>query len=207
MKVKNIPKQIVLPLSLMFIIVGFFTYSVLLVIDGDKNFAENYSTPFIQTAFSLPSKTESRSSLPVRLKIPKINVNTAIESVGLTKDGAMDVPKGPVDVAWFKFGPRPGEIGNAVISGHFGWKDNIPAVFDNLYQLRNGDKIYIKDETGTTTVFVVREIRSFDPNADAKDVFISTDGKAHLNLVTCEGVWNKTQKSYSKRLVVFTDKI
>jgi LPXTG-site transpeptidase (sortase) family protein len=204
--VKNIPKQIVLPLSLLLIIAGFFTYSILLVLDGDKGSAENYSTSFIQTAFSSQSKTESHSSLPIRLKIPKINVDASIESVGLTKDGAMDVPKGPIDVAWFKLGPRPGEIGNAVISGHFGWKDNIPAVFDNLYQLRKGDKLYIENEMGTTTVFVVREIRSFAPNADARVVFVSSDEKSHLNLVTCEGVWNKTQKSYSKRLVVFTDK-
>ncbi|MFZ2299818.1 MAG: class F sortase [Candidatus Moraniibacteriota bacterium] len=53
---------------------------------------------------------------------------------------------------------------------------------------------------------MVRESRSFDPDADALDVFSSDDGKAHLNLITCEGVWDKASKRYSKRLVVFTDK-
>jgi hypothetical protein len=39
--------------------------------------------------------------LPVRIKIPKIHVDTTIKALGLTADGAMDVTKGPYDVAWF----------------------------------------------------------------------------------------------------------
>lgn len=143
---------------------------------------------------------------PVRLKIPVINVDASIEYVGLTSAGAMDVPKGPSDVAWFDLGPRPGEDGSAVISGHYGWKNNIPAVFDYLSKLQKGDQLYIEDENGVVTTFVVRDSRSYGERADATDVFNSSDGKAHLNLVTCEGVWNKLTKSYSKRLVVFTDR-
>ena len=118
----------------------------------------------------------------------------------------MDAPKGPDNVVWFKFGPRPGENGNAVVAGHYGWKDGKAAAFDNLYKLRNGDKIYIEDDKGAIISFVVRESRRYDPEADASAVFESNDGKAHLNLVTCEGDWNETLKSYSARLVVFTDK-
>ena len=69
-----------------------------------------------------------------------------------------------------------------------------------------GDKIYVEDEFGIIATFVVREKRLYDPNVDASDVFGSSDGKAHLNLVTCEGVWDEVTKSRSKRLVVFADK-
>jgi len=144
--------------------------------------------------------------LPIHLTIPKIKVDTVFEHVGLTSDGAMDVPKKQENVAWFNLWPIPGEIGNAVIAGHYGWKGGKPSAFDNLYKLRIGDKIYIKDDKGQTITFVVRELRRYDENAEATDVFYSDDGKAHLNLITCEGVWNKDTKSYSKRLVVFTDK-
>jgi sortase A len=118
----------------------------------------------------------------------------------------MDVPKGPDNVGWFKLGIRPGEKGSAVIAGHSGWKNNIPAVFDNLHKLKKGDKIYFEDKNGKGTTFIVRELRSYYPTADAEDVFISSDGKAHLNLITCEGIWNEVTKSRSERLVVFTDK-
>jgi LPXTG-site transpeptidase (sortase) family protein len=154
----------------------------------------------------IPSSEQKNFGLPVRLKIPAINVDAVVEYVGLTSDGAMDIPKGPNDVAWFQPGLRPGEIGSAVISGHYGWKDNIPAVFDNLHKLQKGDQIYIEDNKGVVIVFIVRESRLYNWDANASDVFDSSDKKAHLNLITCDGSWDKVQRNYSNRLVVFTDK-
>ena len=152
------------------------------------------------------STTEATSTLPARLKIPAINVDAAIEQVGLLPDGTMDVPKGPADVAWYELGSHPGEIGSAVIAGHEGWKNNTRAVFDNLHTLQVGEKIYVEDADGTTITFIVREIRIYDPHQDASNVFSSNDGRAHLNLITCEGVWNAVSKTYANRLIVFADK-
>lgn len=143
---------------------------------------------------------------PIRLKIPSINLDAAIEQVGLKANGEMDVPKGTANVAWFNLGPPPGQIGSAVIAGHSGrWKNGEGLVFDDLKKLNKGDQLYIEDDKGATNTFVVRESRSYDADADASDVFSSNDGKAHLNLITCQG-WDKISESYTKRLVVFTDK-
>lgn len=144
--------------------------------------------------------------LPVRLKIPKISVDAAIDYVGVTPQGELGVPKGPTNAAWYEFGARPGNKGNAVIDGHFGYKDNIPAVFDHLNSLQKGDNIYVLDEKGKTAIFVVRELRTYAQNEDSSVIFVSSDAKAHLNLITCQGTWNESQKSYSNRLVVFADK-
>ena len=151
-------------------------------------------------------KNKTSVGLPVRIRIPKIKVDAGFDNVGITPKGAMDVPKGPAKAGWFKLGVRPGEIGSAVVAGHSGWKNRIPAIFDNLYKLKKGDKIYVEDENGIITTFVVREIRSFDPKADATKVFSSDDGKVHLNLITCGGIWDRIIKQFSKRLVVFADK-
>lgn len=145
--------------------------------------------------------------LPVRLKIPVIGVDSAIEDALITTDGRMDVPAGSVNVAWFALGPHPGKEGSAVIGGHFGIDNGIPKVFYNLDKLKRGDKIYIEDDTGDTLAFVVRSIKLFDRNADATTVFTSADGLAHLNLITCEGVWNQVNDSYPDRRVIFTDSI
>lgn len=146
------------------------------------------------------------SGVPVRLKIPSLNIDSAIEYVGLTSDGEMDVPKDRANVAWYDLGSRPGENGSAVIAGHYGrWKNGDVAVFDNLDKLKFGDKILIESNDAIIS-FVVRETKSYQPEADATEVFFSSDGKAHLNIVTCEGEWNKISKSYAKRLVVFADK-
>lgn len=147
------------------------------------------------------------SGIPVRLIISNINVEAVINPVGITPQGEMGAPQGPADVAWFSLGPRPGDIGSAVIAGHFGtWKNGRGSVFDDLNKLRKNDKIYIKDENGVITAFIVRGIRIYDPNADASEVFNLSDGMSHLNLITCEGVWDNISKIYSERLVVFTDK-
>ena len=145
--------------------------------------------------------------LPVRLKIASIGVDTAIEDALITPDGRMDVPLGSKNVAWFALGPHPGKEGSAVIGGHYGIRNGIPFVFYRLNMLKIGDKVAVVDDNDATIEFVVRSIKSFDRNADASSVFTSSDGKAHLNLITCEGVWNKVNDSYPLRLVVFTDAV
>lgn len=141
--------------------------------------------------------------LPSRLTIPAINVNAVIQFVGVTVKGTMEVPTNTTDVGWFKLGPRPGEIGSAVIAGHVDGKSGEDAVFTNLYKLKVGDKLYVEDDKGTSITFVVRESHAYNPGF-AEEVFSSNDN-AHLNLVTCDGVWDGVKKSYSKRLVVFAD--
>jgi len=149
---------------------------------------------------------ETISGSPIHLKIPSINVSAVIESTGITPNGEMGIPKGATTTAWFNLGPKPGEKGSAVIDGHFGWKDNLPAVFDNLNKLQKGDKIYVDDDKGITTTFVVQEIRKFEKNDSTSNIFNSKDNIAHLNLITCKGIWDAKSKSYSERLVVFSIK-
>lgn len=150
-------------------------------------------------------REQEKVGLPVHLKIPKIGVDAPIERAGLTPDGAMDVPKDAANTAWYERGPRPGKPGSAVIDGHFDREGGAPAVFANLNKLEKGDKLTVEDENGTTITFVVRESRKYDPEADATAVFRSSDGRAHLNLITCAGAWDTAQQTYSNRLVVFTD--
>lgn len=147
--------------------------------------------------------------LPIRLKIPVIGVDSAIEDAYITSDGRMDVPASTINVAWFALGPHPGNEGSAVIGGHYGFYEanKGPTVFYNLDKLKVGDKVYIENDNGDTLAFIVRRIQLFDRNADATTVFTSGDGLAHLNLITCEGLWNQVNDSYPDRRVVFTDAI
>ncbi|MEX0877459.1 MAG: class F sortase [Candidatus Spechtbacterales bacterium] len=148
---------------------------------------------------------QTNSQPPVRLKIPSINVDAAIEHVGITPEGAMDVPKARDNVAWFSLGTSPGENGSAVIAGHRGYKVG-GAAFDDLNKLRKGDKLHVENTLGESVSFVVRESRVYDAGAYAPEVFTSDNG-IHLNLVTCVGVWDESRKIYTERLVIFTDRI
>ena len=146
-------------------------------------------------------------TVPYAIRIPKMNINTVVESVGLTPTGSMDAPVGPSEAGWYNGGVEPGTVGSAVIDGHSGWKGGIPAVFDNLGKLKKGDKIYITNQAGVVSTFIVRKTKTYKPNAVVPDIFNSTDGVAHLNLIACSGTWNTKTKTHSSRLVVFADKI
>lgn len=165
------------------------------------------------TTGAAPHKTEEAKQtaasydLPVRLRIPKINVDAPIDPMGLTPEGDMQAPGGLHNVGWYKFGPHPGDSGSAVIAGHFGRsKDEELPVFEQLQALTAGDTIHVEDEKGQVVTFVVRKLQTFGQNETAQNVFSSNDEKAHLNLITCQGAWDSTQQTYADRLVVFSDK-
>lgn len=142
--------------------------------------------------------------LPVRLSIPKIGVDTSVLYMGLTASGDMEAPQTNEDAGWYKYGPRPGNTGSAVIAGHVGVGSH--AVFTQLNLLVKGDIVSVTDDKGQTISFVVREVRTFSRNTEPTEVFKSTTG-AHLNLITCDGTWDAGESTYSERLVVFTDKL
>lgn len=181
-----------------FLTISFYSIPKIKIQNSPEKFIANVASSYTEKV---------SSGLPKRLKIPEINVDTALEYVGITSEGAVDAPKGPTNAAWLDVGPRPGDNGSAVITGHYGrWKNGQGSVFDDLDKLKKGDKLYIEDENGVTVTFVVRELLTYKPDAEAPDVFSSSDGKSHLNIITCSGVWDGIKKTYSNRLVVFADK-
>lgn len=165
------------------------------------------TTPAATT--SVPVATQSTNGSPARLRIPSLNVDAGFQFNGLKSDGTMEIPDNITDIGWYTGSPRPGEKGNAIVTGHVAQiRRSVvtkPGVFFNLSQLRQGDTLFVQNDKGVTTTFVVRESRLYDPNADATDVFTSKDDRAHLVLITCEGTWNQDLLSYSQRLVVFAD--
>jgi LPXTG-site transpeptidase (sortase) family protein len=151
----------------------------------------------------------TKNGSPVRLRIPTLAVDAGFQFNGLKSDGTMEIPNNITDVGWYTGSPHPGETGNAIITGHVAQiRRSVvtkQGVFYNLSQLRQGDNVYVLNDKGQTITFVVRASRLYDPAADATDVFVSTDDRAHLVLITCEGAWNQAELSYSQRLVVFAD--
>lgn len=193
------------------ILFQFFTVQIVLGFYGKPAKAEAVPTNTVRTNQATVAKpqtvTQAKTSLPVRLKIPRLKVNTVIRSVGLTPTGAMGIPKVPSETSWYMYGPKPGEIGSAVIAGHVNWYSGAKGIFERINTLKPGDIITVQDDKGIITSFAVSKIRTIGEKADATSVFRSYDGKAHLNLVTCSGIWNKKTRSYSKRFVVFAEKI
>ncbi|MGB4957262.1 MAG: class F sortase [Candidatus Saccharimonas sp.] len=153
---------------------------------------------------AVKAATSRTYGLPVRLTIPKIDVNADISYMGLTASGDMEAPKTNEDSGWYKYGPHPGNTGSAVIAGHLGVGSS--AVFSELGSLAKGDTISVTDDHGQIVSFVVTHTRTYAYDMEPSEVFTSATG-THLNLITCNGDWDSTKRTYSERLVVFTDRI
>ena len=153
----------------------------------------------------LSTQVQFPSGLPLRLRVPSIGVDASIEYVGLTKAGAMEVPKLHPNVAWYSLGTLPGDRGSAVIAGHYSWKkDGGAGVFGNLHKLRKGDLIYVDNDSGKSLVFEVLSSRLYDFDSDASEIFSRSNG-AYLNLITCAGSWNQSKQSSTQRRVVLAE--
>jgi LPXTG-site transpeptidase (sortase) family protein len=152
-----------------------------------------------------PSSAAPRpaAAIPKELIIPAINVRAAVEHVGTTPDGAMDVPKDPSDVAWFEKGFRPGERGNAVIAGHLDSATD-RAVFWDLNKLKPGDKVLVQGEDGSEHAFQVIGAETYPYDRAPLDKIFGPSDAPMLNLITCNGTFDRASRNYDKRLVVFT---
>jgi sortase (surface protein transpeptidase) len=136
---------------------------------------------------------------PVRLQIPAAGVDVAVEPVGLTRQGDLDVPRDPRAAGWFATGPAPGHAGSAVLDGHRTWPGVAPA-FATLDRLRSGDRVQVAGADGHTTTFQVATVARYPVDRPPPPDLFSSAGPPRLALITCAGDWNGS--TYSERLVV-----
>ncbi|MEU8589598.1 class F sortase [Streptomyces sp. NPDC048664] len=144
-----------------------------------------------------------RRSVPVRLTIPAIGVDTPLMRLGLASDGTVQVP--PVTAhdraGWYAHSPTPGQTGPSVILGHVTVGSYGDGVFRHLARLRRGDRIQTRLESGTTAVFTVSSVRTV-AKADfpAKDVYGDV-GRPELRVITCGGP--RSGDGYPDNVIVF----
>ena len=156
---------------------------------------------------SLTTATTSPAPPPLaHLLVPAIGINAPIESVEVRTDGTMETPRQSPwnNVGLYNDGPRPGDQGSAVISGHLDRPGGNPAVFWHLRDLHVGDTVLVVDAHGKALRFHVTRIGFYPPKeAPVQDIFGNTAGR-FLNLMTCAGDWIPTERQTALRLVVYT---
>jgi sortase (surface protein transpeptidase) len=139
---------------------------------------------------------------PLRLRIPALGVDAAVQWVGVDEQGRMGVPSNYTDVAWYELGTRPGMPGNAVIAGHLDSTTG-PAVFYGLERLQPGDELFVTTHSGEELRFVVEGAEAYDANAAPLDRIFGHSNTSRLNLITCDGAFDWSSREYDKRLVVY----
>lgn len=142
-------------------------------------------------------------SFPMHLRIPKAHIDADFEApLGLHENGEIETPESFETVAYYKYGPTPGEIGPAVVLGHVDSFEG-PAVFFSLGQLKPGDLIDIARTDGITATFAVTDLERL-PQSDFPTVKVYGDVPyAGLRLITCTGTYDHGQLRYSHNLIVY----
>ena len=156
-------------------------------------------TPHSNLSTYRSTRTHSETALPVRLRIPAIDVDTRLVQLGLERDKGIEVPEELSVAGWWEGGPRPGQVGPAVIMGHVHW-DTRPAVFSRLHSLQRGDEILVDRADGTTARFVVSRQGKYKKTAFPSDLVYYPTLDPELRLVTCGGLIGG---NYTENLVVF----
>ncbi|WP_055493448.1 class F sortase [Streptomyces sp. TP-A0356] len=142
-------------------------------------------------------------SVPVRLQIPAVGVDTPVIRLGLAPDGTVQVP--PVTAhdpaGWYGHSPTPGQVGPSVILGHATVGAYGDGVFRHLARLHRGDRIVARLENGTAAVFAVRAVRTVaKANFPVDDVYGDVN-RPELRLITCGGP--RTGHGYLDNVIVF----
>lgn len=141
-------------------------------------------------------------SVPTRLRIPAIGVDSDLMSLGLRSDGTLETPPGAFPAGWYTGAPTPGELGPAIIVGHVRY--NTPGVFSRLSDLRRNDTIDVRRQDGSTATFRVTRLEHFaKAQFPTQKVYGNIDHPG-LRLITCGGLDAATNE-FKENVVVFAD--
>lgn len=143
-------------------------------------------------------------SRPVRLRVPRIGVDTALMRLGLTARRELEVP--PLARAgtagWYDRSPVPGDTGPSVLAGHVDSRTG-PAVFYRLRELRRGDRVVVDRSDGRRATFTVDRVDVVDKSAFPTRRVYGATARPELRLITCGGTFDTATDDYLSNLVVF----
>jgi hypothetical protein len=144
-----------------------------------------------------------RGPRPVGLTIDAIGVRAPIVPVGVEAGSRhVQVPSDVHVAGWYRFGPRPGAGGSAVLLGHVDSWTQGPGVFFRLRELEPADVIWVTFANGSQSPFRVVARRSY-PKSGLPGKLFERAGPSILALVTCGGSFDQATRSYSDNVVVF----
>ncbi len=153
---------------------------------------------------TLDALNSGAGPVPVGLFIRSIDVDAPVIPQGIdAQTGQMEVPNNVSEVAWYEYGPAPGESGSAVLAAHVDLAGEGRGVFFELRQLELGDLVEVTYDNETSEEFRVqaRTIYKKD-DLPLEDIF-SREGPPVLTLITCGGSFNASVRSYDSNVVVY----
>jgi Sortase domain len=155
---------------------------------------------------NLPIAKPMSKSVPVRVQVPSIGVDSTLMNLGLLADGSLQVPPAATPAGWYTGAPTPGELGPAIIVGHIDWA-GVDGVFFRLHSLLPGAEIDVTRADGSTAVFRVLSVHEYAKDAFPTKLVYGNTAYPALRLITCGGAFNTKAHSYEDDIVAYAELI
>jgi sortase (surface protein transpeptidase) len=125
-----------------------------------------------------------------------------IVDVGVSPDGAMEIPEAFTQAGWYRYGPAPGaESGAAVIAAHVDTTSD-RAPFSQLKDLAAGTRVTLERDGAPALNYRVRSVELMAKDRFDGGSLFRRDGPHRLRLVTCGGRWLDDQQDYGDNVIV-----
>ena len=149
-----------------------------------------------------PQAPTPKDPAPRFLTVAGTTINMPIVEVGVSPDGAMEIPEPFDEAGWYRFGPAPGAAaGTAVVAAHVDTTSD-SAPFSQLTSLSPGTLVTVQREGAAPVTFRVTGVELMAKDAfDGASIF-RRDGPPELKLVTCGGRWLDEQQDYGDNVIV-----
>ena len=143
-------------------------------------------------------------SLPVQVRIPKIDAQSSLVQLGLNPDGTVQVPpvSQPMQAGWYAGGAAPGEVGPAVLLGHVDGNKQ-EGIFFKLHELTTGDDVYVTRADGAVLHFTVTRTTEVSKDDFPTEAVYGPTSDPELRLITCGGTFDSAAHSYVDNIVVY----
>jgi LPXTG-site transpeptidase (sortase) family protein len=159
--------------------------------------------PSLSSRAPAPVKPLARS-VPSRLRIPKLHVNSPIMKLGLNADHTIQVPplSRPNLTGWWDGGPTPGEKGASVILGH-NVGNGHPSVFEKLGTLKPGDRVEVTRGNGSVATFEITRLEQIPKSRFPTEKVYGKLSYPGIRLITCGGRFDSSWGHHVDNIIAY----
>jgi sortase (surface protein transpeptidase) len=129
-------------------------------------------------------------------------VSTRLITLGITKQGEVQVPPVTTVAGWYTRSPRPGAVGPAIILGHVDSTSG-PGIFYRLAGLRPGDRVDVRRADGSAVTFDVTAVQTYQKDHFPSQQVYGPVPDAELRLITCGGAYDRASAQTQDNVIVF----
>jgi hypothetical protein len=146
---------------------------------------------------------------PVGIRVDGVGIDAPVVEMGIEEGdeggSAVAVPEDVAVAGWYKYGPRPGEPGSAVVTAHVDSAAQGAGAFFPLRDAEEGSVVTVSYADGSEAAFEIVGRRTYPKSTLPVEELFTRTGDPVLTLITCGGAFDPVTRHYEENVVVFAE--